>query len=176
MNEIQCITNEWIDILILNNIDNSIRRKICCTEYGKYKFNNDILVIDWNYWGVEKFNYIDGIYINLHDNIYNTELIDENGKYNVSLDFINKKIYKYIFNEKKYIGTFNIKKNNIHILSENSYKIYNIKQYGKYFIDNNIDNFGNNNKTKIKLIAIVFPQYHRFYENDTFWGTGFIII
>ena len=170
MNEIQCVTNEWIDILILNNINNSIRRKICSTEYGKYKFNNDILIIEWNYWGIEKFNYIDGIYINLHDNIYNTELIDEYGKYNVSLNFINKKVY----NEQKYIGTFNIKKNNIHILSENSYKIYNIKEYGKYFIENNINNFRNDcNKTKIKLIAIVFPQYHRFYENDTFWGKGF---
>ena len=93
MNEIQCVTNEWIDILILNNIDNSIRRKICSTEYGKYKFNNDILIIEWNYWGIEKFNYIDGIYINLYNNIYNTELIDNRGKYNVSLNFINKKIY-----------------------------------------------------------------------------------
>ena len=182
MNEIQCITNEWIDILIFNNIDNSIRRKICSTEYGKYNFNNDNLIVEWNYWGIENFNYIDGIYINLHDNIYNTELIDEYGKYNVSLDFKNKKVYKNnlnentlnenTLNEKIYIGTFNIKKNNIHILFKNSYKIYNIKEYGKYFIENNFrDNI--RNKTKIKLIAIVFPQYHRFYENDTFWGKGF---
>jgi hypothetical protein len=171
MNEIQCITNEWVDTLILNNIDNSIRRKIFSTEYGTYKFNNDILIIDWNYWGIENFNCIDGIYINLYNNIYNTELIEEHRKYNVSLDFMNKKVY----NEKKFIGTFNIKKNNIHILFENSYKIYNIKEYGKYFIESNINNFNRNciNKTKIKLIAIVFPQYHRFYENDTFWGKGF---
>jgi hypothetical protein len=168
MNEIQCITNEWVDTLILNNTDNSIRRKIFSTEYGKYKFNNDILIVDWNYWGIENFNCIDGIYINLYNNIYNTELIDVHGKYTVSLDFINKKVY----NEKKFIGTFNIKKNNIHILFENSYKIYNIKEYGKYFIESNIEN-DYNKKTKIKLIAIVFPQYHRFYENDTFWGKGF---
>jgi hypothetical protein len=167
MNEIQCITNEWIDTLILNNIDNTIRRKLYSTEYGKYNFNNDILVINWNYWGIENFNYINGDYINLCDNIYNTELIDENGKYNVSLDFITKKIYKKNYNEKTYIGTFNIKKNNLYILFKKSYKIYNIKEYGKYFIENNIySNIDNNdfsNKTKIKLIAIVFPQYHRFY-------------
>ena len=83
MNEIQCVTNEWIDILILNNIDNSIRRKIFSTEYGKYKFTNDILIVEWNYWGIENFNFIDGIYINLYDNIYNTQLIEENEKYNV---------------------------------------------------------------------------------------------
>ena len=87
MNEIQCITNEWVDILILNNIDKSIRRKICYTEYGKYHFNNDVLIVEWNYWGIEKFIYINGNYINLYNNIYNTQLIDENEKYNVLLNF-----------------------------------------------------------------------------------------
>jgi hypothetical protein len=179
MNEIQCITNEWIDILILNNIDKSIRRKLCYNEYGKYKFINDILVIEWDYWGIEKFNYFDGIYINLNNNVYKTVLIDKNKKYNVILDFITKKVYKNDINdinEKKYIGTFNIKKNNLHILFENNYKIYNIKDFGKSFIEStyiNSTDINSNNKTKIKLIAIVFPQYHRFYENDTFWGKGF---
>ena len=169
MNEIQCITNEWVDILILNNIDKSIRRKICYTEYGKYHFNNDVLIVEWNYWGIEKFIYINGNYINLNDNIYNTQLIDENEKYNVLLNFENNKVYKNSLNAENYIGTFHFKKNNIHILFKDTYKIYKIKDYGKYFVS-----FGAiNNKTNIKLIAIVFPQYHEFYENNLFWGKGF---
>ena len=31
-----------------------------------------------NYWGIEKFNYIDGIYINLYNNIYNTDVQTSN--------------------------------------------------------------------------------------------------
>lgn len=175
MNEIQCITNEWVDILILNNIDKSIRRKICYTEYGKYHFNNDVLIVEWNYWGIEKFIYINGNYINLYNNIYGTQLIDENEKYNVLLNFENNKVYKNNLNGENYIGTFHFKKNNIHILFKDSYKIYKIKDYGKYFISNCTinDNSINNNKTNIKLIAIVFPQYHEFYENNLFWGKGF---
>ena len=179
MNEIQCITNEWVDILILNNIDKSIRRKICYTEYGKYHFNNDVLIVEWNYWGIEKFIYINGNYINLNDNIYNTQLIDENEKYNVLLNFENNKVYKNSLNAENYIGTFHFKKNNIHILFKDTYKIYKIKDYGKYFISNGVINDDDinknsiNNKTNIKLIAIVFPQYHEFYENNLFWGKGF---
>ena len=175
MNEIQCITNEWVDILILNNTDKSIRRKICYTEYGKYYFNNDVLIVEWNYWGIEKFIYINGNYINLYNNIYGTQLIDENEKYNVLLNFENNKVYKNSLNEENYIGTFHFKKNNIHILFKDTYKIYKIKDYGKYFISNGAinDNSINNNKTNIKLIAIVFPQYHEFYENNLFWGKGF---
>ena len=94
---------------------------------------------------------------------------------NINDYYYNNKVYKNSLNEENYIGTFHFKKNNIHILFKDTYKIYKIKDYGKYFISNGAinDNSINNNKTNIKLIAIVFPQYHEFYENNLFWGKGF---
>jgi hypothetical protein len=51
MNEIQIITEQWIDILILDKNKSTAKRKNVDSEYGEYYFKNDSLIINWKNWG-----------------------------------------------------------------------------------------------------------------------------
>ena len=46
--ELFLLHNEWNDLCILEN--NIIKRKNINTEKGYYYYDNDLLVVKWDYW------------------------------------------------------------------------------------------------------------------------------
>ena len=75
------INNNWHDQAIININELTLNRIIHTDQYGKFRFEksfeNTKLLIDWNFWGIEKYNKID-----------NYSYIVENYKYNFDT-FIN---------------------------------------------------------------------------------------
>ena len=49
------IHSEWEDQAIINLNNNILHRIIHKNQYGNIRFEEDILIIDWNYWGEEKY-------------------------------------------------------------------------------------------------------------------------
>ena len=41
---------EWCDYCIFNFNDNTIKREYYSNEIGKFKFENNLLIINWNNW------------------------------------------------------------------------------------------------------------------------------
>lgn len=159
MNEIQVITNEWIDTLIFQN-SNRISRRKCIDEKGSYFFENGTLIVNWDNWGREIFIPFGKYFINLFDGKFKSN-IDGIG-YGIVINFFTGEI-----NGKK----FYIRNNKLHIYNDNIINVYYTNNYGKDF--NKYDGITNDKINLTKLIAIVFPQYHEFYENNLFWGKGF---
>jgi len=71
------INNNWNDQAIININELTLNRINHTDQYGKFIFDGIILLIDWNFWGIEKYNKID-----------NYSYIVENYKYNFD-NFIN---------------------------------------------------------------------------------------
>jgi hypothetical protein len=172
MEYIQCITNEWIDILNLNNENNIIIRK-SNNDTGKFNKENNILTIIWDNWGKETFENINNIYYNIENNTF--EIFVENNYWNdiCIFDILNKTVYrKYCIHE---IGNFYFENNDL-IITWNNWgkeRFYQLK-YGKVYTNKNFGNTIKNSKHKhIKILAIVFPQFHEIPENNEFWGKGF---
>jgi hypothetical protein len=169
MNEIQIITEQWIDILILDKNKSTAKRKIVDSEYGEYYFKNDSLIIYWKNWGDELFYLINNTYVNLSSKYFKTYL--ESSDWNSEGIFnIENNVVECPSSDKR--GTYHLKKNIISILWENNgeYEIFLLHDYGKKFISKKVNNPV---KTNIRTIAIFFPQYHEVEENNKFWGNGF---
>jgi hypothetical protein len=71
--EIFIIHNSWNDTLILNNYNNTLKRKSVESETGKFKYNNNKIIIYWDNWDQE-------VFIKNKDNNYNL-LNDEKTEY-----------------------------------------------------------------------------------------------
>ena len=172
MKYIQCITNEWIDILLLNNENNIVTRK-SNNDIGKFAIEKDILIIIWEIWGNETFKNINNIYYHIDYNTF--EIFLENNYWNDICIFnsLDNKIYrKYCIHEK---GYFYFENNDLIIIWDNwgKERFYQLK-YGKVYTNKNFGNTIKNSKHKhIKILAIVFPQFHEIPENNEFWGKGF---
>ena len=176
MLNIQIITDEWIDIIYMNEFDNSITRKNN-NDKGYGEIINNELKINWEKWGLEVFYKKNDIYYNFHnlpiDNyIFEIEL-DSNEWNDIGIiDINNNSIKRKYFPTE--IGTFQFENNNLLIKWENwglekFYQLENGKIYSNTTFAKNITN----NKKEIKVLAIVFPQFHEIPENNQFWGEGF---
>ena len=124
--EIYLETKEWNDIGVFDILNGNVTRKYYTSEFGKYYFENNDLIIDWENWGKERFY-----------------------QYNYG------KIYKNIQRTRETIETERIETETERIETE-------IKNKNKPEI-----------LKDIKLLAIVFPQFHEIPENNQFWGEGF---
>ena len=176
MLNIQLITDEWIDIIYINELENKVIRKNN-NDKGYYKIENNQLNIIWDLWGLEVFYKRNELYYNFHkktnqDFIFEVEL-DTNEWNDIGILNINDNtiIRKHFPAE---IGTFKFDNNNLLIEWKNwglekFYQLNNGKIYSNTMFGTNIKN----NKKEIKLLAIVFPQFHEIPENNLFWGEGF---
>jgi hypothetical protein len=177
MEYIQVINKEWIDLIFLDNINLVGHRKFN-DDFGKFYFENDYFTIIWEKWGKESFKNInnENLYANTTTE-YIEIFIEKNEWKDICKLYIYQKkiIRKYNNND---VGTFSFDKNDLIInWSNDSYeKFYqtnkNSEKYnGKYYVSYNIKNAALDNR--IKMIAIVFPQFHEVEENNKFWGKGF---
>jgi hypothetical protein len=170
MISIQVITNEWIDII---NLENNIAKRKTNNDSGKYYIEDSILEIEWDIWGKEVFIKKNDIFYNCKDNSF--EIFLENNEwsdictFNIENNIIKKKHYDndygtYTFNNNDLIIEWNLKGNEV---------FYQLN-YGKYYTNTKFGNLIKNNiKKEIKILAIVFPQFHEIPENNSFWGDGF---
>ena len=163
MVEIQIITDEWIDYLLIDSDKNIIRRK-ANNDSGKFIFEGKLLKIDWNKWGLEIFENYNNIYYNCSDDLFEIKIENVNWTdicvFNKRTNFVKRK-NNYIEN-----GFFNFERNNLIIKWMNNNTEYFLGfNYGKLY--------KSMIKKHIKVIAIVFPQFHEIPENNKFWGEGF---
>jgi len=169
---IQIITNEWIDIVTLDNLNNNAKR-LSTDDDGSYNIEDNILKINWINWGLETFIKNDNIYYNIKNNIFEIKL--ENNEWNDIGIFNNDdKTVKRKYYEKE-IGNYDFKDNILYITWKNwGLETFHQLKYGKYYVNTNFGNLIKDCRKKhIKIIAIVFPQFHEIPENNQFWGVNF---
>ena len=168
------ITNEWIDLIDLDT-SNKIAIRRTTKDSGNYIFIDNNLLINWNNWGEQCFYYKDNnIYYSLINNTFEVYL-DTNEWNDIGIfDINNNTIYrKYNKNDN---GKYYFNKNNkLCIEWENrGLEVFNSLSNGKIFSSTTFSQYiEDNSKKEIKLIAIVFPQFHEIPENNKFWGDGF---
>ncbi len=171
LSNIQVITNEWIDTIILNNENIATRKSN--NDYGKYIIENNILKIIWTNWGLETFTKHGDIYYNIKDNIFEIHLENNEwndiGLFNIEKGIITRKFYNSEF------GTYTFKDNILKINWENwGIETFYPLKYGKHYVNTTFGNLvKDSSKKHIKIIAIVFPQFHEIPENNEFWGVNF---
>ena len=174
MESIYVLTEEWFDIIYIDNNKKEIIRKLN-KDNGTFLKEDNKLNIIWKKWGIEKFVNYDQIYYQLDENnnikIYleNEDFIDY-----AILNPIKKHIYLENYKNKK--GNYIFQDQNLIIEWEhtNNIETYYSMNHGRYFSNiQNIQNNPNKDLKDIKNIAIFFPQYHEFEENNQFWGKGF---
>lgn len=168
---IQIITNEWIDYVLLN--DNKIVIRNINNDEGTYYIENNFLQIIWKQWGLEIFEKINDYYYNCKDNFFEIQLEsyewNDIGIFDIKNNIVKR---KYCENES---GVFKFNKNDLIIDwynwgEETFYQL----NYGKTYKNTHFGSLMRNNlKKQIKMLAIVFPQFHEIPENNTFWGQGF---
>lgn len=176
--EIIVVTNEWIDIIML--YEDKISERNTNKDTGLYEINKDYLDINWTIWGKEHFINYNDIYYNCNNNKFEifieTETLNDMWNdtciFDCSTNSVNRKstndggLYYFIKNNKKVdliIEWFN-----------KGTEIYNQLDYGKIYSNTKFGkNINDVTKKEIKMIAIVFPQFHEIPENNEFWGKGF---
>ncbi len=168
------ITNEWIDIIEIDHNNNRIKRKTNM-DSGKYTilFDNNKLIIHWDKWGDETFNKKDdNIYYNCINNSF--EILLESKLWNDTCIFNLLDMTVKRKHDDKYTGIFYFIDFKLYITWDiYGLEIFNHSFYGKIYT-NLIDNYNNiHDKKDIKMIAILFPQFHEIPENNEFWGKGF---
>ncbi len=120
MKEYFFVHTEWTDICILDEINMTIKRKGIDDENGKYFFDNNILIANWEKWpGDDTFVYLYESYY--HKIFYETYILNNN-VVELTLFDINGKENNFILNTDKNI-IFDKK---------------NIRQKGHMNVDNNI--------------------------------------
>ena len=169
------ITNEWIDIIDLDiETKKAIRR--ANNDSGTFKEEQNNFIIIWDKWGEEIFykknDISNTIYYNcnipfelyLESNYWN-----DIGVFNLNDNIIYR---KYKANDK---GIFYFKEYKLYIEWESTgIEIFNQLSYGKIYSSTTFGmTIKKHNLKEIKIIAIVFPQFHEIPENNKFWGNGF---
>ena len=171
MESIYVLTEEWFDIIYLEN--NVARRKIN-NDKGSYTRENNKLIIKWTQWGNEIFHNFDNIYYKLNkDNCLKIYIEEDDLIDYVHID-PNKREFRLLNYNLKGNYFFNQFILNLKFTSSKKYVEYYSMNYGRYFSNSNRTK-NNTDKTAkdIKNIAIMFPQYHEVKENNEFWGEGF---
>jgi hypothetical protein len=174
MFNIQIITDEWIDIIHLNELDNSIYRK-GNNDKGTYILYEDKININWEIWGLEVFYKVNDIYYNIHNlSLDSVEIQLESKDWTDIgiLDLKNTIITRKYFPEEN--GKFRFDNNDLLV----EWKNWGLERFyplnnGKIYTNTVFGVKIKNNKKEIKLMAIVFPQFHEIPENNLFWGKGF---
>ena len=144
-NEIYIIHNSWNDTLILNNDNNTLKRKSIEDETGKFEYINNKIIIYWDKWNKE-------VFIKNNENNYTlcanekTEYIEIFHKnWNDKCILKDNTITRIIANNES--GTFSINDNIINIKWDNwdceNFYIFNNKYYYEKIIK-----IGNINNTK----------------------------
>lgn len=135
---IQIITNEWIDIVTLDNLNNNAKR-LSTDDDGSYNIEDNILKINWVNWGLETFIKNDNIYYNIKNNIFEIKL--ENNEWNDIGIFNNDdKTVKRKYYEKE-IGNYDFKDNILYITWKNwGLETFHQLKYGKYYVNTNFGN------------------------------------
>lgn len=176
---IQIINREWIDYIIINtnininiNINRNRIKRYSNLDEGFYDIKDNILQIKWDRWGLQEFEYINGIYYHLDSDIFEIELENSEWKgisvFNKNTNVIFRKNYE---SER---GIFHFEQNDLIITWENwGIERFYQTNYGSKYINFDKNKISNKEKINIKLIAIVFPQFHEIPENNLFWGDGF---
>ena len=169
MNKIFIISNEWSDILTLEN--EYIYRNNHDDKGIIKKNDNNELIIVWDNWGEEYFVRSNNIYFK--KNIKTFNIFIECTNFNDSCTiYPNSDIS---CNNYEYNGCIDFNNGCIEIFWYHSYKEkYFFSNYGRNLISDTLIKYNDNKNLKnIKNIAIVFPQYHEIHENNKFWGKGF---
>ena len=111
MNSIFVITNEWIDIIYLNN---NIAIRKANQDSGSYELTEYIFKVYWNKWGLEVFTKVDNIYYNCNNGIFELQL--ETNEWNdVCIFNINSKKVVKKYNNHDNEGLYFFKDNNLYI-------------------------------------------------------------
>jgi mannosyltransferase OCH1-like enzyme len=164
MNEIHIFHKKWTDKIIIHKDKNCITR-INNNDIGKYKLNNNFLLIIWEKWGKEYYYLINNKYYQITDNydfeldkfISNIFLIDDFSNSNIYLiDNILNKIYKK--DNIDIFGDFINYENKIIINNLNIYYLFNNKYYNICYLEKlyNIGIFNINGQNK-----------YYFFEKDS---------
>ena len=172
MINIQVITREWIDVIFLYN-ETQISIRKTNGDKGIYILNDDNIIIDWEGWGKQYFKKINEIYYDIDNDIF--EINIESNEWNDVCVFnsLNNRLYKKYYPSEK--GSFKFVDNDLYITWDNwgVEKFYQMKN-GKTYSNTKFANLlKSSTKKEIKIIAIVFPQFHNVHENNLFWGQGF---
>jgi mannosyltransferase OCH1-like enzyme len=172
MDEINIFHKKWNDKIIIHNDKNLISR-INNSDIGKYKLNNNFLLIIWEKWGKEYFYLLNNQYYQVTDNydftldkyISNIYLIDNLSSNLYIVDHILNKIYKK--DNLEILGDIYYNENNLIINKINTYYYFNNKYYNISYLDNlyNIGIFYINN---IKKYYFFEKKYNICYENYNF--------
>ena len=171
METIYVLTEEWYDIIYLEN-NNAIRN--LNKDKGTFIKNNNLLIITWNEWGDEFFTNFNNIYYKLENKDFMKIYIETDDIIDYAILSPSRKIIQFVNYNLEGMFYFDklilkIKFNNI-----NHYESFYSMNYGRYFSSaERIKNNPNKDLKDIKNIAIVFPQFHEFEENNKFWGKGF---
>ena len=168
MNLLKVKSLEWYDTMHTNG-DNIYRTTN--NDKGKYRIEKNVLIIDWEIWGEERFvkfdinEYYKEHYYKFKINLQTDTYFDE-----AELDIKDKSIY--LKNMKKN-GKYRFNNDSIEIIWRTKEKdIFYMYEYGKLFCTRKSSKRSYNKKI-IKNIAILFPQFHEIIENNQFWGKGF---
>jgi hypothetical protein len=155
---------EWSDYCIFDFEINSLKREYYNEEYGKFKIDNNLLIINWDNWiGDDIFIEIDNKFYHLrilyeqmnkyyleinYNNIENNNNISIINLYNINdkikyvLDNKNNSIFKLILNDKielLYIGNYKYYQNYLFIYNNNKIIDKYIKLENKYYNYNLLD-------------------------------------
>ena len=154
MNEINIFHKKWNDKIIIHNDKNLITR-INNNDKGKYKLNNNFLLIIWEKWGKEYFYLINDTYYQITDNhdfeldkfISNIYLIDNFSSNLYIIDHILNKIYKK--DNIDILGNIHYDENSLIINKIKKYYYFNNKYYNISYLEKlyNIGIFYNNNNS-----------------------------
>jgi len=174
MESIYILTPEWFDTIYLNYKNNEVIRNLN-QDKGIFTKEKNKLLITWNQWGKETLFYFDNIYYNLDEND-EIKIFLESDYFHDYAILTPKTQSIFLKNYEHQNGTYKFKEKKL-IIQWNNQKekdIYNSINYGRYFSSvSSVLNNKNQDLKDIKNIAIFFPQYHEFEENNQFWGKGF---
>jgi hypothetical protein len=185
--ELFLVHNEWNDLCILEN--NIIKRKNISNEKGYYYYDNDLLVVKWDYWNdLNKFKKFENYYIDIkidykiNNILIYDDLLNKNNNYLLINEYIiqinefnsKKNRNKYLINKKKYLVIQDNHNEIIDIFYMKNDVYFNIKNLNNIENnENNIKNLNNiennieNNENNINKNNIENNKNDEKYENNT---------
>jgi hypothetical protein len=171
METIYVLTEEWFDTILL---ENNIAIRNMNNDKGYFKIENDLLIIQWDEWGIEYFTNFNNTYYKMNNKDNLKIYVETDDLIDYVILYPSKKRIKFMNYDLHGIFYFEKLSLKIKFYNSNNYDLFYSMNHGRYFSSSNrIKNNPNKNLKDIKNIAIVFPQFHEFEENNNFWGKGF---